>query len=190
MPSGFYKRKPNMKTGKHMFGRKLSIKTKNKIGDFFRGIKLSKEHIEKIRLSNTGRKVSIESRKKMSVAKIGTKRSLEVRKKLSLSKQKENHPKWIKDRTLVKKQEERNNPNDKQWKYNVYKRDNFKCRISNSKCSGKLEAHHILSWRDHKELRFIINNGITLCHAHHPRKRAEEKRMIPVFQELLSVSKE
>ena len=34
-----------------------------------------------------------------------------------------------------------------------------------------------------------INNGITLCHAHHPRVRAEEKRLISKFQKLVSVSK-
>ena len=28
-------------------------------------------------------------------------------------------------------------------------------------------------------------NGITLCQAHHPRKRAEEKRLVPVLQRLV-----
>lgn len=105
------------------------------------------------------------------------------------SKVRELHPQWIEDRTQIKKQEERNNPNDKQWKYAVYKRDNFKCKIGNSDCNGRIEAHHILSWRDYPELRFNINNGITLCLAHHPRKRAEEKRLSPYFMELVSVSK-
>ena len=40
------------------------------------------------------------------------------------------------------------------------------------------------------KLRYEINNGITLYHAHHLRKRAEEKRLAPIFQELVSVSKE
>ena len=57
------------------------------------------------------------------------------------------------------------------------------CRV----CGAK--KYRILSWRDYPELRFNINNGITLCHAHHPRKRAEEKRLIPIFKELVSVSK-
>lgn len=29
------------------------------------------------------------------------------------------------------------------------------------------------------------NNGITLCHNHHPRKRIEEKQLVPVFQSLI-----
>lgn len=101
----------------------------------------------------------------------------------------EKHQNWIKDRTLIKKQEERNNPNDKQWKYAVYKRDNFRCKIANPDCNGRIEAHHILGWSLYPELRYEINNGITLCHAHHPRKRAEEKRLVPVFQGLMTVSK-
>ena len=52
----------------------------------------------------------------------------------------------------------------------------------------RVEVHHILSFTDFPELKYEINNGITLCHAHHPRKRVEEKISIPVFQELVSVS--
>ena len=73
------------------------------------------------------------------------------------------------------------------WRSQVLKRDNFKCRIANQDCSGKVIVHHILSWRDYPELRYNINNGITLCQAHHPRKRAEEKRLIPFFQGLVPV---
>lgn len=75
------------------------------------------------------------------------------------------------------------------WMLEVKKRDKWICKMKNSECEGRLEAHHIRSWRDHPELRYIANNGITLCHAHHPRKRAEEKRLAPFFTELVSVSK-
>lgn len=75
-----------------------------------------------------------------------------------------------------------------EWRKKVKDRDNWKCRIADKNCKGKLESHHILPWRDHPELRYEINNGITLCHAHHPRKRAEEKRLSPYFQEIVSVS--
>ena len=53
-------------------------------------------------------------------------------------------------------------------------------------CKGKIEAHHILSFTKYPELRYQVNNGITLCQAHHPRKRAEEARLAPVFQGLIS----
>ena len=74
------------------------------------------------------------------------------------------------------------------WRTAVFKRDSYKCKMNNEKCKGQLQAHHILPWRDFEELRYEINNGITLCQAHHPRKRAEEKRLVPVFSELMSVS--
>lgn len=77
----------------------------------------------------------------------------------------------------------------KNWRAEVYKRDKFTCRIADNNCDGRIEAHHILAWSTHPELRYQVNNGIILCHAHHPRARAEEKRLIPTFMELVSVSK-
>lgn len=170
-----------------MFKRKpMSEETKEKIrqtkiGKPFSGIsfdwsgkKFSQEHKNKISIGNKGK-----SRKGHIAWNKGLKGFLSGEKNY----------RWIKDRTQIKKQEDRNNPNDKQWKYAVYKRDNFKCKINNKDCSGRIEAHHILSWREYPELRFNIKNGITLCLAHHPRKRAEEKRLSPYFMELVSVSK-
>lgn len=101
----------------------------------------------------------------------------------------ENHYKWKKDRNTLAKRQERNDSAYQEWRRQVWKRDNWKCKIINSDCNGRIEAHHILSWTEYPELRYIINNGITLCHAHHPRKRAEEKRLSPFFMELVSVSK-
>lgn len=101
----------------------------------------------------------------------------------------ENHYLWISDRSKVVGVQDRNNPEYKQWRKSVLNRDGWKCRISDQNCSGKLIAHHILSWSQFPELHYKINNGITLCHAHHPRKRAEEKRLASEFQRLVSVSK-
>lgn len=98
----------------------------------------------------------------------------------------ENHPNWIKDRSLIKHQEKRNNPEYKHWRLEVYRRDNYKCKIDDCNCSGRIIAHHILSFTHYPELRYNINNGITLCQAHHPLKRAEEKLLVPTFQELIS----
>ena len=95
-------------------------------------------------------------------------------------------PRWIADRTKVKLDKDRGGALHKYWSKAVKTRDNWKCKITNQDCSGRMESHHILSWKNYPELRYIINNGITLCHAHHPKRRAEEERLAPVFQELIS----
>lgn len=99
---------------------------------------------------------------------------------------------YIEDRSQLKKSHEeskyRNSPAHKEWSKNVKTRDGWKCRIADNNCEGKLVAHHILSWSEFTELRYQVNNGIALCHAHHPRQRAEEKRLAPIFLDLVTVS--
>jgi len=93
---------------------------------------------------------------------------------------------WIEDRTKLKDDsKERGGQLHKEWSKTVKNRDKWKCRIDNEDCLGKLEAHHIVSWSQSPELRYEVNNGITLCHYHHPRKREEEQRLIPTFKEMV-----
>lgn len=104
-----------------------------------------------------------------------------------------NHYKYLEDRTLLKTaigSEERRSSIYKEWRRRICNRDNWKCKINNQECKGRLEVHHILGFTQFPELKYDINNGICLCHFHHPRVREEEKRLIPVFQVLVSVSKE
>jgi hypothetical protein len=114
----------------------------------------------------------------------------EWRRKISENRKgitlKENHYRWIRDRSLINKKE-RNNPEYKQWRLEVYKKDNYKCKMENCDCKGKIIAHHILPWHNFPELRYNINNGITLCQFHHPRKRSEEQILIPFFQSMVEV---
>ncbi len=126
---------------------------------------------------------------------LGKKHSIETRKKMSLAHPKgELSPYWIKDRTQLKRfndtAKDRRSYAYIDWRKSVWVRDSYKCRIGNKDCNGRIEVHHILSYTEYPELRYEITNGITLCHAHHPRKRAEEKRLEPYFKELVSVSKD
>lgn len=127
--------------------------------------------------------------------RLGTTHSIETRKKISLAHPKgKDSPYWIKDRSKLKRfsdiAKDRRSYSYTDWRRRVLKRDNYACLMKDERCAGRLEVHHILSYFVYPELRYDINNGITLCHAHHPRKRAEEKRLISHFKELVSVSKD
>lgn len=120
---------------------------------------------------------------------LSAKKATYCRKHQFSEKTQEKSHRWIADRTLLKKSERKHEDSAyMDWRLRVYKRDGFVCRMNNVECKGRLEAHHILAWRDFPELRYQLNNGITLCHHHHPRKRVEEKRLSPYFMELVSVS--
>jgi len=56
----------------------------------------------------------------------------------------------------------RNSLEYKLWRDSIFKKDNWTCWHC-LKRGGTLCAHHILSFAEFPELRFAINNGITLC---------------------------
>lgn len=54
------------------------------------------------------------------------------------------------------------------WRNEVYKRDHYTCRICKKHCQKKdIVAHHIKLFADFPELRFSVDNGITLCRSCH-----------------------
>jgi 5-methylcytosine-specific restriction endonuclease McrA len=58
----------------------------------------------------------------------------------------------------------------KNWRRAVFERDKFTCQHC-FQIGGRLNAHHIKSWTKYPELRFVLENGETLCvkchHKHH-----------------------
>ena len=51
------------------------------------------------------------------------------------------------------------------WAQEVKRRDGNKCVICGS--MDDLDAHHIIPKKEHPEFRFQVENGVTLCRAHH-----------------------
>ena len=173
---GFQKgHKINMGKKNHL-GFKHSEETKLKIGLRLKGRKVWNKGIPwpaeiKERISQTNKNKGIEPKVKF----------------IGLGNE---HWNWKEDRTQLKRfndtAKNRRSYAYTEWRKRVWLRDGFKCKINNRDCGGRIEAHHILNYTDFSELRYEINNGITLCRVHHPRKRIDERNMALIFQELVS----
>lgn len=121
-----------------------------------------------------GKKMSKESRKKMSVAakkrgsnRTGKKHTLETRAKISRISR-ERSPKGkdapgYKDGKLEERRGQRMSMKYKRWRYDVYLRDKFTCQKCGDDKGGNLIAHHIKPFSDYPNLRFSIENGLTIC---------------------------
>ena len=153
-----------------MFGKKHSESTK---------IRISK--------SETGKRVSKKTRLKIGRGYVKTENRMRQISELGKSQRAEKSPHWISDRTKLAKRQERNDSAYGDWVIQCKKRDKL-CKLKNEECDGYLVVHHIKPWRDYPELRYELLNGITLCQFHHPRKRADEQRLIPVFIKLVGLN--
>jgi 5-methylcytosine-specific restriction endonuclease McrA len=63
----------------------------------------------------------------------------------------------------------------KKWRKDVFMRDNYTCQHCKKK-AGKLEAHHIKTWAEFPNLRYELENGITLCYDCHNTVHGKIKR--------------
>jgi len=96
-------------------------------------------------------------KKKMSETYI-----LRHRDKLSKSFSGENNPNW-KGGITPENERIRHSIEMSDWRKQVFERDNYACQCCGDNKGGNLRAHHILNFFEYPELRFDINNGITLC---------------------------
>jgi hypothetical protein len=70
--------------------------------------------------------------------------------------------------------DDRNTLKYKEWRSKVFERDDFTCKKCGQR-GGVLNAHHIKSFAKHKNLRTIVENGITLCKKCHKTLHKEGK---------------
>jgi len=165
MPRGIYEHKPHSEKTKRkigkarrgkptggMLGKHHSKETKRKMSEAHRGKGGRQQSGE--RNGFYGKKHTEETKKKISEAHIG-------------KNMRENNPNW-KGGIKPKNKRIRASIEFRLWREAVFARDNWTCQKCESR-GGKLAAHHIKNFAQWPELRFAIDNGITLCKNCHRR---------------------
>jgi hypothetical protein len=168
---------------------------------------LSAEHKAKISSARLGKKHSADTKAKISASKIGKKRSADMIAKMCARRQSEEVKEKLRKLNLGKPRPDylgNKNPfwkggitaanwglnkalrstfEYRQWRSDVYTRDNFTCQDCGDNKGGNLEAHHKKGFQqiinEHKittveqalacEELWNINNGVTLCKDCHKR---------------------
>lgn len=140
-----------------------------------KGKKSSEETRRRISLSRIGKKYP-----KLSEAKRGKKFSEAHKRKLSEIRKVaykegrlkmphysgEKNPNWkggISDRNHIL----RTSLAFRNWREQVFERDDYTCQSCGDSRGGNLHPHHIKFWHEYPKLRFDVTNGITLCKTCH-----------------------
>ena len=74
-----------------------------------------------------------------------------------------NHPRWNPNLTKQERQDRRKFAEYREWREQVYKRDNYTCQHCGDDAGGNLNAHHIINYSENDSKRTKVDNGITLC---------------------------
>lgn len=109
---------------------------------------------------------SKESREKMSKSHTGLKHSEEARRKIGAASRGEKSANW-KGGVTPEVDRVRHSIEIRLWRESVFARDGWKCQKCGDDRGGNLTAHHISNFSEFVELRFAIDNGITLCSTCH-----------------------
>jgi hypothetical protein len=160
-----------LNTGKH-----LSVEARLKVGLAHKGIHRSEETKKKISEAKKGKPSNMlgkhhseETKRKMSISSKGKNKgkhhSIETRLKMSKLRKGDKCNFW-KGGLVSENLKIRASIEYCLWREAVFARDNWTCQKTGVK-GGKLRCHHIQNFAQYPELRFAIDNGITLSNESH-----------------------
>lgn len=133
-----------------------------------KGQHLSKEHIANISKSEKGKITAEETKEILRNLRLGIswgKHTKESKAKISKSHKGEGNPSW-KGGISSENEKARKNSRFKEWREKVFRRDNYTCQKTKIK-GGELHPHHIKNFAEYPELRYKVENGITLSKQAH-----------------------
>ena len=131
----------------------------------------STEHAEQSRTASKAKWANPEHRAKMGAALKKRSESPEWQSALHFQRG-EKHPRF--NGGKAERKEAMSRYEYKIWRTSVFKRDGYACKVCTS--HGRLNAHHIESWAKNADLRYSVDNGITLCNACHDKEHGLNPR--------------
>lgn len=123
-----------------------------------------KEHTEEAKA-----KMRVIRKGQTNAHRIGAKHSPETKKRISdkhkaLARRGPANPNWKGGSPHLSELEKlRRSAEYKEWRKAVYERDKYICQMCGDAKGGNLHAHHLKSFAQYVDLRFDVDNGLTLC---------------------------
>ena len=143
--------------------KKISKSRAGRATSVVRGMKFSESRRSNISKALIGKKLSLAHRKKLSEVHRGQTPGNKGKKMPKISGEK--HWNW-KGGLTSKNKKDRESLEFRLWREAVFKRDRYTCQKTKIR-GGVLHPHHILNFAEYPELRFAIDNGITLSKKAH-----------------------
>jgi hypothetical protein len=101
----------------------------------------------------------------------------------------EGHPRYNFNLTDEEREIERNYPEYREWRKEVFERDDYTCQVSGER-GGDLVAHHLEGYSPNKELRTLVSNGVTMneyCHKLFHKKYGYRDNTREQFNEFIKI---
>ncbi len=146
-------------------GKTIPEEARAKMRAARKGMKLSPEHRRNIALASLGRKASESKLEKMRNRRHSPETIQKMRGRCG-----EKCPAWKGGISPINAAL-RNSAEGRAWRKSVFIRDNRTCQDCGAKSENgirvDIHAHHIKSFADFPDLRFDVDNGVTLCRECH-----------------------